>query len=151
MTDQPAVRPWKTGRPELGGPGLRGPAPEGPGPGPSGQEARRPAQAAGPQPPDPRECPLAGPRAAQPSLEALRQRPAPALASMGPGARPRPGLRGERSPPDHRRRSEEHTSELQSLRHLVCRLLLEKKKKKKTNKKLKKKKEKQNKKKKKNI
>src|SRR5438045_6640769 len=31
-------------------------------------------------------------------------------------------------------RSEEHTSELQSLRHLVCRLLLEKKKKKKHNK-----------------
>src|SRR5262245_64613727 len=31
-------------------------------------------------------------------------------------------------------RSEEHTSELQSLRHLVCRLLLEKKKKTKTNK-----------------
>src|SRR5438045_6965579 len=29
-------------------------------------------------------------------------------------------------------RSEEHTSELQSLRHLVCRLLLEKKNKKKT-------------------
>src|SRR5262245_62931349 len=29
---------------------------------------------------------------------------------------------------EHRRRSEEHTSELQSLRHLVCRLLLEKKK-----------------------
>src|SRR5437899_5030162 len=29
---------------------------------------------------------------------------------------------------DRRRRSEEHTSELQSLRHLVCRLLLEKKK-----------------------
>src|SRR5262245_62790410 len=28
----------------------------------------------------------------------------------------------------HRSRSEEHTSELQSLRHLVCRLLLEKKK-----------------------
>src|SRR5436853_1765060 len=35
--------------------------------------------------------------------------------------------------PSHTRRrtrSEEHTSELQSLRHLVCRLLLEKKKKK---------------------
>src|SRR5437899_7174213 len=32
-----------------------------------------------------------------------------------------------------RGRSEEHTSELQSLRHLVCRLLLEKKKKKKNN------------------
>src|SRR5258705_2865324 len=31
------------------------------------------------------------------------------------------------------RRSEEHTSELQSLRHLVCRLLLEKKKKTKQN------------------
>src|SRR5438045_8281831 len=31
----------------------------------------------------------------------------------------------------HALRSEEHTSELQSLRHLVCRLLLEKKKKKK--------------------
>src|SRR5436853_3255467 len=30
--------------------------------------------------------------------------------------------------PPHPRRSEEHTSELQSLRHLVCRLLLEKKK-----------------------
>src|SRR5437899_6927009 len=31
------------------------------------------------------------------------------------------------------KRSEEHTSELQSLRHLVCRLLLEKKKKKLSN------------------
>src|SRR5438045_4852399 len=31
--------------------------------------------------------------------------------------------------PMHSYRSEEHTSELQSLRHLVCRLLLEKKKK----------------------
>src|SRR5947199_1923740 len=31
------------------------------------------------------------------------------------------------------KRSEEHTSELQSLRHLVCRLLLEKKKKQKYN------------------
>src|SRR5947209_13115799 len=31
----------------------------------------------------------------------------------------------------HRRRSEEHTSELQSRQYLVCRLLLEKKKKKK--------------------
>src|SRR5258705_5100026 len=30
--------------------------------------------------------------------------------------------------PQYVRRSEEHTSELQSLRHLVCRLLLEKKK-----------------------
>src|SRR3712207_7437464 len=30
--------------------------------------------------------------------------------------------------PSHRRRSEEHTSELQSRQYLVCRLLLEKKK-----------------------
>src|SRR5205823_14177994 len=34
---------------------------------------------------------------------------------------------------DHLHRSEEHTSELQSLAYLVCRLLLEKKKKKKKN------------------
>src|SRR3989449_10122631 len=34
--------------------------------------------------------------------------------------------------PEERQRSEEHTSELQSRLHLVCRLLLEKKKKKKT-------------------
>src|SRR6266496_6162626 len=37
-----------------------------------------------------------------------------------------PGARPARSPPG--RRSEEHTSELQSRRDLVCRLLLEKKK-----------------------
>src|SRR6266404_9784139 len=46
-------------------------------------------------------------------------------------------------------RSEEHTSELQSLAYLVCRLLLEKKKKKKKNKKYDKKKQKKKKKKKK--
>src|SRR5438876_8740302 len=41
---------------------------------------------------------------------------------------------GRRPPTDNQRRtrSEEHTSELQSPVHLVCRLLLEKKKKKKT-------------------
>src|SRR5258705_1367146 len=42
-------------------------------------------------------------------------------------------LRGKRFPRKKltaAKRSEEHTSELQSLRHLVCRLLLEKKKKK---------------------
>src|SRR5689334_24187835 len=49
----------------------------------------------------------------------------------------RPRLRGlplhlrERRRERHRVRSEEHTSELQSQFHLVCRLLLEKKKKKK--------------------
>src|SRR5258705_9813617 len=44
------------------------------------------------------------------------------------------GGQGPSSEPDvfarlYKNRSEEHTSELQSLRHLVCRLLLEKKKK----------------------
>src|SRR5437899_7833497 len=39
--------------------------------------------------------------------------------------------RGHQTLRDKADRSEEHTSELQSLRHLVCRLLLEKKKKKK--------------------
>src|SRR5258705_10262043 len=38
------------------------------------------------------------------------------------------GKRTMSSQSRRRRRSEEHTSELQSLRHLVCRLLLEKKK-----------------------
>src|SRR5438046_5582189 len=46
-------------------------------------------------------------------------------------ARPADGGRAARS----QRRSEEHTSELQSLTNLVCRLLLEKKKKKKKRKK----------------
>src|SRR5438045_6212242 len=43
-------------------------------------------------------------------------------------ARSRSAARSD--PARARTRSEEHTSELQSLRHLVCRLLLEKKKKK---------------------
>src|SRR2546422_11189129 len=42
--------------------------------------------------------------------------------------RPEVGRREDR--PQHLARSEEHTSELQSRLHLVCRLLLEKKKKK---------------------
>src|SRR5438045_5238227 len=46
----------------------------------------------------------------------------------GPAASARSGSTGAGRLP--RWRSEEHTSELQSLRHLVCRLLLEKKKKK---------------------
>src|SRR5258705_2083235 len=51
------------------------------------------------------------------------------LADRIPG--PDPGRdRPERRRGPGRGRSEEHTSELQSLRHLVCRLLLEKKKKK---------------------
>src|SRR2546422_1864443 len=46
-----------------------------------------------------------------------------------PPWRPRESRAGTARPPP--RRSEEHTSELQSRLHLVCRLLLEKKKKKK--------------------
>src|SRR5258705_5381013 len=42
-----------------------------------------------------------------------------------------PKAGGTKATHSGRARSEEHTSELQSLRHLVCRLLLEKKKKKK--------------------
>src|SRR5262245_63083707 len=42
------------------------------------------------------------------------------------------GIAAPLSSPKYQARSEEHTSELQSLRHLVCRLLLEKKKQKKT-------------------
>src|SRR5437867_7988618 len=42
-------------------------------------------------------------------------------------------VRDGRAVPDDRRRSEEHTSELQSPYDLVCRLLLEKKKKQKKN------------------
>src|SRR5215208_8247839 len=45
--------------------------------------------------------------------------------SCSPPSRTRPGGRSSRS---SHRRSEEHTSELQSRGHLVCRLLLEKKK-----------------------
>src|SRR3989442_4712236 len=46
------------------------------------------------------------------------------------GWAPAPGYSPGSSAPDHR--SEEHTSELQSRPHLVCRLLLEKKKRLKT-------------------
>src|ERR1035441_2080105 len=47
--------------------------------------------------------------------------------SWCPAGRDSTRLPGSQPAPD-RNRSEEHTSELQSLRHLVCRLLLEKKK-----------------------
>src|SRR6266481_7668294 len=63
-----------------------------------------------------------------------------------PALQPRNHL--EKIAPPQRLRSEEHTSELQSQFHLVCRLLLEKKKKKKKRKKKKKKKNKKKKKKK---
>src|SRR5690242_21031242 len=62
----------------------------------------------------------------------------------GPGGRQAADVSGPSKPaprtadghPDLNRRSEEHTSELQSHVNLVCRLLLEKKKKKQTNKKI---------------
>src|SRR5438034_5473252 len=53
----------------------------------------------------------------------------PSMPPRGPQCRPRPARGSHRC-----RRSEEHTSELQSHSDLVCRLLLEKKKKNKTNK-----------------
>src|SRR5258705_6802948 len=57
-------------------------------------------------------------------------RPVPGRGGGGT-VRPRPPRRRARPGPGPcgGHRSEEHTSELQSLRHLVCRLLLEKKKK----------------------
>src|SRR5439155_27330892 len=54
-------------------------------------------------------------------------RTSPAGCSGSP-ARAAPTASGATSPGSSRRRSEEHTSELQSRGHLVCRLLLEKKK-----------------------
>src|SRR5262245_64858973 len=55
-------------------------------------------------------------------------RPRPRCRRMG-RSHPRSTAPGSSSsPPWSSSRSEEHTSELQSLRHLVCRLLLEKKK-----------------------
>src|SRR5262245_62582526 len=60
-------------------------------------------------------------RSTSPTSRTSTSRPSRSGRSRGSGGRPT-------SPS----RSEEHTSELQSLRHLVCRLLLEKKKKNKT-------------------
>src|SRR2546425_8970926 len=54
--------------------------------------------------------------------------PISAHRGRGPSAPPAPSRR-TRPRSSARRRSEEHTSELQSLAYLVCRLLLEKKKK----------------------
>src|SRR3712207_9413353 len=56
-----------------------------------------------------------------------RRRPAPADAGRAPQGR-RLGRLHRQGRERARRRSEEHTSELQSRQYLVCRLLLEKKK-----------------------
>src|SRR5437899_5250762 len=58
----------------------------------------------------------------------FRSAPAAGSARTAPPSRPWPGGATSRPPAAGPGRSEEHTSELQSLRHLVCRLLLEKKK-----------------------
>src|SRR3712207_8386127 len=64
-----------------------------------------------------------------------RPPPARSRCRRAPAAAPAPRLRPPRRPAPGpparpaRRRSEEHTSELQSRQYLVCRLLLEKKKK----------------------
>src|SRR6266498_4265920 len=55
----------------------------------------------------------------------LFQSPSPSTFPRASSSRP---TWSSRSPKPCRRRSEEHTSELQSRPHLVCRLLLEKKK-----------------------
>src|SRR5205814_4715932 len=60
---------------------------------------------------------------------ALESRPYDELMAENQALRAELGGTGAAAKPAPRR-SEEHTSELQSLRHLVCRLLLEKKKKK---------------------
>src|SRR2546429_7281244 len=72
-------------------------------------------------------------RRSRSAREALgRQSPPPLTsASREPGERlahPHAAAGGERAQPLAPARSEEHTSELQSRLHLVCRLLLEKKK-----------------------
>src|SRR5687768_18094653 len=59
----------------------------------------------------------------RPASSAPRRR-APSSSTARPSTSPPPARRSKRPP-----RSEEHTSELQSRLHLVCRLLLEKKKK----------------------
>src|SRR5215212_11513447 len=59
----------------------------------------------------------------------FRSRPIPGGRGHARRRRPVTGRGRGRAERRLRARSEEHTSELQSLRHLVCRLLLEKKKK----------------------
>src|SRR5258705_8871814 len=59
----------------------------------------------------------------------VRQTPARAMAAVAPWRHASGSTRVDGTVDLTGGRSEEHTSELQSLRHLVCRLLLEKKKK----------------------
>src|SRR5205823_15091070 len=73
----------------------------------------------------PASPPRAPPRPRRPARRPARGAPGPAPPAR---AAARPGCPAPARPPGAR--SEEHTSELQSLAYLVCRLLLEKKKKK---------------------
>src|SRR2546425_7162769 len=75
------------------------------------------------QPPRPRS-----PHAARASLRTAAPRRRRAVARHGLAGGVRPAALQARQPAGGRVRSEEHTSELQSLAYLVCRLLLEKKK-----------------------
>src|SRR2546430_15301741 len=68
-----------------------------------------------------------------PRRRAVDRRPERRLRAGGRRGGPLHRADGEARSRDGRRRSEEHTSELQSQSNLVCRLLLEKKKKKPTN------------------
>src|SRR5262249_61268047 len=80
-----------------------------------------------PQPAAPRLGVRACPGCADPGAAHLRPGMDLSVGYRRPGLRMRPlGAPGSRK---HRGRSEEHTSELQSLTNIVCRLLLEKKKK----------------------
>src|SRR2546422_5127051 len=93
--------------------------------GPGDERGRRRQQAAVPDAAHPDQKPRGLPEVRP---QAVHDRLSGRGLSLGRGAvkdqRELAGLPGER------RRSEEHTSELQSRLHLVCRLLLEKKKKK---------------------
>src|SRR3989449_2092331 len=80
---------------------------------------RSPALPPSSPPPGPRRAPR-GPPSPRGSAVPVHHTPAP------PPPRPPPPARGPA--PRRAARSEEHTSELQSRLHLVCRLLLEKKK-----------------------
>src|SRR5205823_13752825 len=74
----------------------------------------------------PAKAPLLGRRGADRGAQPrARDRSACGLLTPGP-ARRSGAARGVLEPQVLRRRSEEHTSELQSLAYLVCRLLLEK-------------------------
>src|SRR6266404_6912348 len=89
--------------------------------------------------PAPGTCATARPHVASPAISqshagsscAARPRRGAARCSDAFPRRPASSRRRPRHPPSPAHRSEEHTSELQSLAYLVCRLLLEKKKKKK--------------------